>query len=56
MCKVQTQLHELLSIEEKDFLSKLDLLSSNEIELLIKNIKLRENSNNFKDKENKELK
>ena len=41
MCKVQTKVYELLSCEEKEFLLKIDSMSSEDLEVLVKNIKLK---------------
>ena len=56
MCKVQTQLYDLLRCNEEEFLSKIDSLDRNQIELLVKNIKLNKNSNNSLKKENEYMK
>lgn len=48
MCKVQTQLYDLLSCGEEDFLARVNLLDKDQIELLVRNIKLNNEINNSK--------
>lgn len=56
MCKVQTKLYDLLSCEEEDFLSKVNLLDRDQIELLVNNIKLTKDISNSKKDKNDNMK